>query len=194
MGGYFPKYRVIILEKFNLNLEPKFISYDIFKKELKETICVMTGKANINTVNEIIMSIEDEDFSDNYLDEGLIEEGNKIGENIELKNMDLSSSNCDLDDEDSFNNSLDKIEDIEFDKTISEFKLNTDLKHFFDNLEIEFNLEKNENKDSDNDSFENLKNKKENSKDLNFHNILNDRKVFILFSLGFDFDNNILKK
>ena len=61
---YITRTMIIILEKYDLNLKPKFIDYDIFKKELKETICAMTGKVNINSVNEIIMNIEEKDLDD----------------------------------------------------------------------------------------------------------------------------------
>ena len=49
---------IIIIEKYGLNNEPKFIDYETYKKELNNAISIMTGKVKINTINEIMNCLE----------------------------------------------------------------------------------------------------------------------------------------
>ena len=55
---YITRTLVVIIEKYDLNKDYKFIQYDIFKKELENVIALMTGKINIKSVEELINSIE----------------------------------------------------------------------------------------------------------------------------------------
>ena len=48
---------IIICEKYDLNNNPKFITFEEFKKELEFTISLMTGNINITVIDEIINSI-----------------------------------------------------------------------------------------------------------------------------------------
>ena len=61
---------IIIIEKYGLNNEPKFIDYETYKKELNNAISIMTGKVKINTINEIMNCLETIDLD--------IEENNDI--------------------------------------------------------------------------------------------------------------------
>ena len=54
---YITRILIIIIEKFNINNEPKFIKYDLFKKELELTIGFMTWKEIISIIDEIIGTI-----------------------------------------------------------------------------------------------------------------------------------------
>ena len=55
---YITRTIIIIIEKYELNNKPKFITYNEFKKELENTVCIMTGKIKTNSVNELINSLE----------------------------------------------------------------------------------------------------------------------------------------
>ena len=41
---------IVILEKYNLNEEPKFINENILKEEINKTISLMSNEININIV------------------------------------------------------------------------------------------------------------------------------------------------
>lgn len=49
---------IVIVEKYGLNNTPKFISYEVFLKELEYTISLMTGNEKIKFVDEIINIID----------------------------------------------------------------------------------------------------------------------------------------
>jgi len=44
---------IILIYKYNLNENPKFLSYEIIKKEIEETMTYMTGKVKLKLVQEI---------------------------------------------------------------------------------------------------------------------------------------------
>ena len=48
---------IILCEKYDLNNNPKFITFEEFKKELEFTISIMTGNINITVIDEIVNSI-----------------------------------------------------------------------------------------------------------------------------------------
>ena len=66
---YITRNIIVIILKYDLNREPRFNEYKIFRKELEEAISVMTGKEKINTVDEIIKSIEEETSEENSSEE-----------------------------------------------------------------------------------------------------------------------------
>ena len=45
---------IVIIEKHDLNKDPKFIDYNTYKKELNYTVSIMTGNVKINIIEEII--------------------------------------------------------------------------------------------------------------------------------------------
>ena len=55
---YITRTLIIIVEKYNLNEEPKFIDYKTFMKELEYTIPIMTGKNKLNVISELLNPIE----------------------------------------------------------------------------------------------------------------------------------------
>ena len=79
---------IILIEKYDLNKKPILINYTTFKSELQKTIALMTGKININVVDEIINSIEDLDNENNLSLENKIENVNNdnIIENDSINN------------------------------------------------------------------------------------------------------------
>ena len=64
---YISRTCIIIMEKLEINKTKKPIEYDDFKNELKKTIAYMTGKCNINLVEEIINSIKSEAEEENII-------------------------------------------------------------------------------------------------------------------------------
>lgn len=103
---------LIIIEKFNINNEPKFINYDLFKKELELTIGFMTGKENISIIDEIIGTIyeleKDEDSGNNKIIDSYNKEEKLNIEfdsenNINSEEEDLSSVNIIDNNEDLLN-------------------------------------------------------------------------------------------
>jgi len=71
---------IIIVLKYNLNNEPKFIEFEKFKEELEKTIALMTGTISMNLIEEIFK----------YLD--FIDEGVDIENNSDNNNNDFSES------------------------------------------------------------------------------------------------------
>lgn len=65
---YITRILIVLVDKYDLNNKPKFIEFDILKKEIENTISIMTGKINIDMIEEIfnyidVINLEDE--SDN---------------------------------------------------------------------------------------------------------------------------------
>ena len=59
---------IIINLKYDLNNKFEFLTYDIFKKELENTIAIMTGKLSLNAVDEIINILNDIEENEEELD------------------------------------------------------------------------------------------------------------------------------
>ena len=179
-SDYITRNIIVIILKYDLNGKPRFIEYNIFRKELKETIIVMTGKEKINTVNEIIKSVEEESSEEN-LEEEIIDIDSSEIELLKNKEEDYDNSN-----------SSDSKEEKENTENISNFKFNLDYKNFIEEADIIYNLH--------NDERDKVKNKEEKKEinqndtlDLNVNQIIKKRKDINLFTLGFDFHNYILK-
>ena len=179
-SDYITRNIIVIILKYDLNEKPRFIEYNIFRKELKETISVMTGKEKINTVNEIIKSVEEESSEEN-LDEEIIDIDSSEIELLKNKEEDYDNSN-----------SFDSKEEKENTENISNFKFNLDYKNFIEESDIIYNL--------NNDELDKVKNKEEKKEinqndtlELNVNQIIKKRKEINLFTLGFDFHNYILK-
>ena len=49
---------IILIEKFQLNYTPKFIVYKTYQTELQKTVSIMTGKININAIDELISGLD----------------------------------------------------------------------------------------------------------------------------------------
>lgn len=56
---YITRTCIITIEKYKVNENIKPIEYNSFSEELKKTIAIMTGKTNLNAVEEVIKYIED---------------------------------------------------------------------------------------------------------------------------------------
>ena len=61
---------IYLIEKYELNENPKFLEYNLLNKELQNTIAIMSGEVRINVIMEITKSLEniDEENSDNIID------------------------------------------------------------------------------------------------------------------------------
>ena len=70
---------IILIEKYNINEKFYFINYELFFFEIKKTISLMTGKIQINVVDEILKSIEVVEEDINELND------NKENENDEIE-------------------------------------------------------------------------------------------------------------
>ena len=185
---YITRNIIVIILKYDLNQEPRFIEYKIFRKELEETICVMTGKEKINTVDEIIKSIEEEPSEENSSEEIIDIDSSEIElqKNKEDTNV-IKEENCD-----NKSNSQESIEDNENTENISNFKFNLDYNNFIEESDIIYNMDIGET-----DEEKNKKEEKDSSNNdisgLNVNQIIMKRKEINLFTLGFDFSKNILK-
>lgn len=126
---------IVLVDKYDLNNKPKFIEFDILKKEIENTISIMTGKINIDMIEEIfnyidVINLEDEsdNLENNNNNESLLsseireEEENNIYTDLkDINKLDLlidtklsfSYSLDDGDENDANSNSLENENDIE---------------------------------------------------------------------------------
>lgn len=83
---YITKTCIIVIEKYKNHKEKNIIDHDPLKNELGKTISYMTGKINLNVVNEIINSIEEEEKEKkDKWDEDMKEFVNEIHEQIDIE-------------------------------------------------------------------------------------------------------------
>ena len=78
---------IIIINKLNLNENPKFIDYNTFIIKLEKTICAMTGKINYKIIDEIINNIDpiEPEMNTNSEDKGDLEDiSNLDKDNLEI--------------------------------------------------------------------------------------------------------------
>ena len=186
---YITRTLVVIIEKYDLNKDYKFIQYDIFKKELENVIALMTGKINIKSVEELINSIEfveNEEDSENKKESisesniSIIKSVKEIEENLHKE--DISDSEI------SFNSS-EEIND-EFGKLINEnFILSKkDIENFPENND---NLLSNELKEEVLNNVLDDERNKQDDRDINeISEDLGDLKLFILDN---NFNNDDIK-
>ncbi len=71
---YLTRTLIIIVLKYNLNNEPKFIEFEKFKEELEKTIALMTGTISMNLIDEIFNDLD-------FIDEGVDIENNSDNNN-----------------------------------------------------------------------------------------------------------------
>lgn len=71
---YLTRTLIIIVLKYNLNNEPKFIEFEKFKEELEKTIALMTGTISMNLIDEILNDLD-------FIDEGVDIENNSDNNN-----------------------------------------------------------------------------------------------------------------
>ena len=142
-GDFITRTLIIIVEKYELNDSPKFISYEIFLKELEYTISLMTGNEKIKMVEEIINTI---DYFENIKDEVNIDKDISINEedsnSISFKSEDNNNEEFSFDiidfyEELSDNFNFDFIDDEnQFD---DEEILNLSINSYFSKQEDDFN-------------------------------------------------------
>ena len=184
---YISRTLIIIIQKYNINQEPKFIDYNIFNTEIKKTISIMTKAININEINEIKNYIEETNLM-KYDNDNKIEEDEILADNENEENSDSSS--------DSTNNNLNCIKENEF-KNLKENMIKNNIleEHKFLDLGQSKPIlnNKNENFDS-NISLNSDKNESNNEINMNLNDILKDRDYLNLFTLDMKRDNSKIKE
>ena len=180
------------MEKLEINKTKKPIEYDDFKNELKKAIAYMTGKCNINVVEEIINSIELEVEEENIIkdndensDDGIICK-DEVEDNIQ--NFEINENIDKEDDYNELDNKIFKMDDLEKELNIINKERdkgldNIDILNFEDssdkNLPFKNEVEINESKD------------KVNKYDIN--EINEERDYLYLFCLNFDYNYQNIK-
>ena len=59
---------IILIEKQNLNENPLFINFKELKQKIENTIAIMTGKIDINSIDELLNSMENLDISEKNIE------------------------------------------------------------------------------------------------------------------------------
>ena len=82
---YVTRTLIILIQKLDLNENYKFIDFDTFNLEFKKTICFMTGKVEINLVNEILNGLNN--FICNNISDDDIEQKTNKSDKLESENL-----------------------------------------------------------------------------------------------------------
>ena len=193
---YISRTCIIIIEKLDINETKKPLEYDYFKKELKKIIAYMSGKCDLNAVEEILSSIEDEE-NDKYEDNSINLNDNF---NLDIEKKDDNNKNA-IEAFDNGDNLMNESEGDENDNTIFNMEdldkeldiINKEKDKVLDNIDI-LSLEKSNSKNSSvNNELEDAEHNSPVSK-FNIKDIKEERKDLNLFCLDFDFDHQNLKK
>ena len=163
---YISRTLIIIYLKYDLDNKFKFITYDIFKKELENTIAVMTGKLSLNAVDEIANILNE--FEDN---EELLDNNSEK----ELDNEDSIDSICE-----------DSVEILEKDEI--DIIIDNEIKEFNDNI----NLLEQVNEHYIDNSDKSISNHSSNDSNLDIELIKNSRSYLNLFTLDNNFNNDTI--
>ena len=107
---YITRTLIVLVEKYDLNKNPKFLEFDTLKYEIENTISILTGNINIDIIEEIFNGLDIinlDDDSDNL-------ENNNINDSFQLEEFISNEEENNQDFDLSDISQLDLIEDTNF--------------------------------------------------------------------------------